>query len=388
MSSLNEFDLTNLLITGCYRTGTTLIEKLLHSHPKICIASQPFPVLYFYIKTIFYEKFGLRRLYPLGSLFLEDSYSLSDFYEFLDNYKLSKEDIDNIFIGLKEYKKGLWTPEILDFKDKVEEGTFFNVYRQLNNFIPKIFLKEGIAYIGSKEILCEEYVPYLISKGVRVIIILRDPRDMIASLNFRKKDNLTGEKRPILYSLRLWRKSVAIALKCVEHSNFMWLKYEDLVENPLEILKSITSFLNIEIFSHDIFKNDIRDQYGNLWNSNSSFESHTGISKDSIERYINILPDYIISYIEACCLPEMKFLGYGLKQIENFAKTILYNFKEPFSVKHEKFVNDKDYSRMHVEEEIERYNKLTDSNTLSPEEARKWFLFDDVYKKYSSLLNE
>ncbi|MFH2071358.1 MAG: sulfotransferase, partial [Actinomycetota bacterium] len=32
-----------LLITGAYRSGTTLLEKLLHNHPDLSVAMQPFP---------------------------------------------------------------------------------------------------------------------------------------------------------------------------------------------------------------------------------------------------------------------------------------------------------------------------------------------------------
>ena len=53
-----------LLVTGCYRSGTTIVEKVLHSHPKINIASQPFPVLYIQAKEIFLDRMGIRYRYP------------------------------------------------------------------------------------------------------------------------------------------------------------------------------------------------------------------------------------------------------------------------------------------------------------------------------------
>jgi len=375
----------HIFVTGCYRSGTTLLEKILHSHRSVNIASQPFPVLYFYIKNLFYKKLGVERLYPLGSLFLENSYALSDFYGFLDHYKISEDDIISIFDELKKYKKGLWTPEILDFQHKLEPGSFIDVYSQLNGFIPKIFSKEDVFYTGGKEILCEEYVPYLLSKGVRVIIIVRDPRDVITSLNFSEKDNLTGEKRPILYSLRLWRKSVAFILECEDDINFMCLKYEDLIENTAEILNEIAVFLDIDAFTSDISKENILDQYGDLWSSNSSFESKKGISPNSIGRFKDILPEYVISYIETCCLPEMKYLDYDLKGIQDFDEEILSNFKEPFPIRHKKFEGNKEYSLIHIGEEMERYNKLTGSLTLNTNEAEKWFLFEKIYKKYLTL---
>lgn len=385
MNFKRKSNLKNLLITGCYRTGTTLIEKLVQAHPEVCIASQPFPVLYFYLKNVFYDSLALERLYPLGPLFLESSYNLEDFYNFLDRYQISKNDIIRIFSELKEYKRGLWTPEILSFREQLNPGYFFDVYSQLNGFIPEIFSKEDVCYTGGKEILCEEYVPYLLSNGVKIIIIVRDPRDVITSLNFRKKDNLTGDKRPVLYSLRLWRKSIAFALECEDNENFMWLKYEDLVEKPIKILSKIAGFLDINVFGPDVLEEGIRDQYGDLWSSNSSFLSHKRISGDSIGRFETVLPEYVVSYIEACCLPEMKYLNYDLNRVQDFDEKALRDFKEPFPIEHEKFLSNKDYSLEHIDEEIERYGYLKGSLILSDNEARKWFLFEKVYKKYLSV---
>ena len=180
--------------------------------------------------------------------------------------------IDKLFADLKKYREGLWTPEILNYQEQLLPGSFIEIYNQLNSLIPRIFSKKDVSYTGGKEILCEEYVPYLLSKGVRVIIIIRDPRDVIVSLNFREKDNLTGKKRPILYSLRLWRKSVAFALECENDSNFMWLKYEDLIENPIKILNKITSFLNIDVFDPNILEDGIRR--GIPKNSDAFIPSH------------------------------------------------------------------------------------------------------------------
>ena len=73
-----------LLVTGCYRSGTTLLEKLLHAQPSACIASQAFPVLFFMAKEAFLSSRGIDRRYPLDHLFLEDAYSSDEWVSFLD----------------------------------------------------------------------------------------------------------------------------------------------------------------------------------------------------------------------------------------------------------------------------------------------------------------
>ena len=45
-SKKNTTPAHNILLNGCFRSGTTLLDKVLHAHPKIIMASQPFPALY------------------------------------------------------------------------------------------------------------------------------------------------------------------------------------------------------------------------------------------------------------------------------------------------------------------------------------------------------
>ena len=107
---------SNLLVTGSYRSGTTLIEKLLHSHDNICLGSQPFPILYFHIKQAFLDSIHVERRYPLDHLFLESRYVPEDLNAFLDHHRLTSSALDQIFVELSDYQKGLWTPEILGFR--------------------------------------------------------------------------------------------------------------------------------------------------------------------------------------------------------------------------------------------------------------------------------
>ena len=87
----------NILLNGCFRSGTTLLDKLLHAHPQIIMASQPFPNLYFYMKEAFMKKRQLPFRYPLDHMFKQNRYSPDDFSSFLSTYEINDEDIDAIF---------------------------------------------------------------------------------------------------------------------------------------------------------------------------------------------------------------------------------------------------------------------------------------------------
>lgn len=374
-----------LLLTGCYRSGTTLLEKLLHNHPDVCLASQPFAVLYFHAKQAFLAARGLQRRYPLDHLFLETDYTCRDFSQFLAGRRLSGEDLDEVFDRLAEYRRGLWTPQALALRDRVEPGSFLEVFRQLNVLVASLLGKPAAAVVGSKEILCEEYLHFLLSCGEKAILILRDPRDMITSLSFRERDNLTGDHRPLLYSLRLWRKSVAFALALEHEAGFHWLRYEDLVTRPGPTLQAVTALLEVQEFAEDAFRRGIRGQDGAPWRGNSSFADHQGISRSSKGAFLRRLPDRMLAYIEGLCGPEMEAMGYELVGSGRVDEQMLAGFREPCRRIHEKFPADYARHPERVRAELERLALLRNRDELTdPAEIRKWFLHERAYRRLAA----
>ena len=373
-----------IFVGGCYRSGTTLLEKLLHHHPSICIASQPFADFYFYCKSTFLSEKHLKRRYPLDHLFLESDYHTSDVIAFLNEYYLTHEDLEAINNQMARNALGLWTPEILEYFKEVKPGRFLDVYKQLINVIARIYPKDSPRYVGGKEVLCEEYVPYLLENSSKAILIIRDPRAMIASLNFRDRDNLTGNNRPILYSLRAWRKSVAVCLAYEDHPDFLAVSYEDLASAPLPVLNKMAEFLDIKPFQSDWYQHGIRHQNGERWKGNSSFSDQSDVSSKSIKRYSQVLPPEVIAYIEACCWPELKALGFEFIKQKRFDESIISTHKDSFSSIHEKFRPDYSSCDEHVEEEIARFNKLKAVQLLDQPEATNWFVFELAYQKLAA----
>lgn len=208
---------------------------------------------------------------------------------------------------------------------------------------------------------------------------------MITSLNLSARDNLTGSNRPILYSLRIWRKSVAIALACETYPNFAWLRYEDLIDNSLPVLSNVTSFLGIGHFSEESFSEGICDQHGKPWKGNSSFDDVSGISSDSVGRYVETLPTNETAYIESCCWPEMKVLGYDFFHQRYFDESAVRSYAESFQVEHEKFSPDYSCRPDHIEEELERYKKLEEGGRdHDAADTKRWFLYEAAYQKLRS----
>lgn len=382
----------NILLNGCFRSGTTLLDKLLHSHPGIVMASQPFPVLYFYLKEVFLKSKGIDFRYPLDHMFKRSGYSHDEFMSFLDTHIISDKDLDTIFGLINQYESGVQTPQIKEYRDSINPGTFLDVYNQFNDCLLRIFPQDNAPlFVGGKEAFVEEYVPFLLKAGVKVVVIIRDPRDVVASVYNSVVEKHMGESRPLLFLLRAWRKSVALSLAYEDDPNFMWITYEDLVVKTGSVLAKVTNFLQIETFPKNAFEKGIFSQDGVLWKGNSSYERSLELDSSSIGQYRHRLNDKVISYIESACYPEMRALGYSFALLSNYSVDALLSYEEVFDITHEKFLDSGDYSysKQRIADECRRREILLSNDVmLLDQEIECWFIYVVTFYKLRNAVKQ
>ncbi len=165
--------------------------------------------------------------------------------------------------------------------------------------------------LGLKETWCEEYIPYLLRNGFKSVLIIRDPRDVICSLNYGQGRNYGGRLKPSLFNIRSWRKSVAFSLAMQCEPDFLAIKYEDLVNMPGENLNQVFNFVSVKPPDINSLIYELSDQQGKPWQSNSSHVKSTGVTNASVGKYRELLPQDLIRFIEACCFFEMRVFGYA-----------------------------------------------------------------------------
>lgn len=310
MSKLKQAStFTPFLVTGMARSGTTLLDKLLASHEQTIAFSQPLPWLYRHLKTVFYQQESITAgRYVLNDLFNESSYSPEMFRDFLGQYSLSRQDLQHVFTSMEGWSgrqyKDYDTEKLIDLG---AGSTLIEFYSLFLNLVIEENNKTLLA-VGTKEILIEEYIPYFSQSGVKSIVIIRDPRDVITSLNVGAGSQYGGGHRPTLFHLRNWRKSIAVANAF--QSDVLLVKYEDLLGDTYQTLTRITSFLGVDAFPNAYFDTGIRDINGEQWAGNSSTGTHKGINHDNIGKFEQYLTSEMIGYIEYFCRPEMNLLGY------------------------------------------------------------------------------
>lgn len=365
----------HLFITGMLRSGTTLLEKLINTHhPASCILYQPCMSLFVDVKNVFLTSIGhASELYPLGHLFCESRYNVYDFNKFLEGYR-------------PERWPGL--PEAMPSSGRVQ-GNFIEILPEVWNGLGCCTRSD---VIGAKEVLCEEYAPYLATGNFIVIIILRDPRDVIASMNYGDAARYVGAVRPTLYNLHNWRKSVAFALHLKEKNLARYVLYEDLVRGPANQLREIFSCLGTGSMhlNFDV-KADLTNHKGEKWVGNSSFDEKPMISETSVCKYKNILPQMLIDYIEAICYPEMVALGYqpelSTEKLKKNFERIISNFREPLAINHTALPADYSTVAVNIAKENKRF-KLLNNKYCSFDEAESEyiFIFKELQKIYSDSL--
>lgn len=366
----------HFLITGMSRSGTTLLEKLLASHQELRVLSQPLPLIYRYFKQQFFSEINYpETCYVLNDLFNEERYSSKDFRSFLSSYEISRAEIDHLFKKMEKWE-GQWF-KVSETKEWLNTQETFRLIDFYTFFLNQYANQKKV--LGTKEVLIEEFIPYLLENDVKVIQLFRDPRDVITSINFGDGPKYTGVHRPTLFHLRNWRKSVAISNTCKDNKGLFRIKYEDLISAPQGTLAKITEFLNVKPFEENHFQDGIKTPDGKQWPGNSSTVNFSGIKKDNKNKYLKKLSPSAIAYIEYICAPEMQLLGYDLTDSEKLDSITPERFVESFEIE----VDDipKNFSTLpsQLALETERRNLLKGQN-ISVEKMTSYFFSEANYE--------
>lgn len=356
------------------RCGTTLLEKLLCNHPQVSVLSQPFPFLFLEAKRSFLRRFGRGGdQFPLGNLFLEDAYTEAEFTRYLLDYCIDNRILKDLFAGMSSYSGQYTRFDKSRLDSLIPRFSAGDLMTTLSHLYRELAHKSGAERFGGKETICEEFLPYLLGREYKCLVILRDPRDMLASLNYGRGLDHGGRLKPTLFNLRNWRKSVAYALHLQGRSGFAWIRYENLVLNPIESLNKTTEMLEVAPFARDFFAEGLRDQNGRIWNGNSSHCAQNGITDTSVGAYKSWLPADVVSYTEAVCYPELRALGYSLSLEWRDVPRIISSFEEPYEITRPEL---REYfaDRTRIGEELQRTEFLSSSGSAPV----GYFLFEDL----------
>lgn len=305
----------DLFVTGASRSGTTLLDKLLSHHPAIEVHSQPLPRLYTSVKRQFLSAplTPVEQAFPLNDLFECNYRPPAQFTEYLSSCRFAPDWLAGVMQGMIGYSGQQTRPKValsaLIPKAPMLLTEFVAHYQLAISNRPKVTIR------GSKETFAEEFIAWYLQAGTRVLHLVRDPRDVVASVFGKRGADHIGSGLPLLFVLRQWRKSVAFALNHLHDPGFRLLRYEDLVWETQAQLNSVAAWLGCPPFPDDLVSVELTDHTGAPWRSNSSHRHMHGISQDSIGKALSVLPEAVVRAIETLCAPEMRVLGYDSRRV-------------------------------------------------------------------------
>ncbi len=366
--------MSHLFVTGMLRSGTSLIQVLLTNHPQLFVAYQPYFQFYVDVRKRFLEEHCLKKILPLGDGLDSSKREHSLFKQWLKERRFDSTETDAL-VGRAATFKGCGILKITD-KVRFHPGTFFDIRNQLHTLLADYFQKKHASFIGAKEVLCEEYVPALIDDSVFCLMIVRDPRAVVASACHGRYQKSVGDRYPLLMLIRLWRKSSAYCLAFRDHPRVHTIRYEDLVQNTDETLDEIVRWLDIHDFPDGLVRQPLRDHAGKIWQGNSSFGEKNGVEPSSNEHWRKFLTSGEIRFIEACTKPELTMLGYSYDN--TLQRSDILNFQEDVRGVRETYLSNYSVDSENKKLELERWD-AAERGQYDNIGEKKLFVFTDIF---------
>jgi len=356
------------------RSGTSLAQILLTNHPQLFVARQPFFQLYVDVRRIFIEEHGLTKILPLDDEMDSDADERRLFKRWLGKREFDRSETDRLVADAATGKGG--GAAELSGTMAARPGTFHDISRQLHALLAERLGRGSSRYIGSKEVLCEAYVPALLEASTRCLMIVRDPRAVIASASHGRYLQSVGDRYPLLMLIRLWRKSAAYWLAFRNHPGVHAIRYEDLVQSPNDVLHEIATWLGVREFPDDLSRRPLRDHAGNMWQGNSSFGDKIGVEPSGHEAWRKLLDPGEIRFIEACTKPEMTVLGYSINS--DLSSSDITTFVEDVSGVRAAYLSSYRMDSDNRALEAQRW-ELGERGAFDGVLAARLFLFPDAY---------
>ena len=197
-----------IFVVGCSRSGTTLLQTLIASHPEV-------------------------TTFPETNFFLPPD---------AGNIRAKIEGLLKI-LTKKDLKKTLLNPPF-SYEKRVK--TYLSILDRitLQKRNKKIWVEKTPRHIFNVDVI-NQYVPKAL-----VVYIIRDGREVVSSIVKRAKEYGKQFKyQDIDYAIELWNKSTRIIEKRRGAENGYIIKYEDMVNEPKKTMLKLGNFVHLDYSS-------------------------------------------------------------------------------------------------------------------------------------------
>ena len=321
-----------IFLTGIFRSGTTLLTRILDAHPNIRGFYQPVTPLFRFWRNQaaqLLRAMPAQMIPPMGYPLFDAKVAETDFQEALKKAYLSSSVIDKVIQQIKiesqrDIEERTVDPDIII--KNINKKTFFENIADLYNTLGKIY---NVNNICIKEVWCEEFIPlFNQDNNFKIIHIIRDVRGVTASRNTGKYlQECGGKKYPIRFIAESWNRSVEYGLQFKKFKNVMLVRYEDIILNPVETIKRITDFIEVQYVPAMLEPHNFKKRNGATWRPNSTCDINIGLNTAPLSYWRNALNECQIAVLEYLCFNNLLRMKYPLV-FETHRMDLVRQYKE------------------------------------------------------------
>ena len=303
-----------IFICGPARSGTTLLVRLLDSHPELAVLPE---------ETYLYQDLLLNRRLSWLIVHLSELLDIPQlpailnrspfcWFAFSNRERMRRrlqiwmQSFENAEKASAEVIDRLTSPRI---EGRQYWQIFLDAYEQL---VPGRM--QSSRYWLEKTPSNERFIALhesAFSRACRYIHIIRDPRDVAASLLKRHGDPPDKRARTLVRACYLWSLSVHLAAYGLRSypGRYHVLRYESLVQRPNDVIQEVSRFLDIEFRESTLTPTKL----GKPVPPNSSYaetESKAAVISSQVGRFIDVLTESELRFVEDVLCRQMGACGY------------------------------------------------------------------------------
>jgi hypothetical protein len=314
---------TPLFITGTARSGTNLIARLAGVHPRIEVAIDPYlPLLRSFRNAAIRAHCDASVAAAYTAAPFQDYYFTDERLQVMDAVQAAELDVPfdaaerPALVEATRARAALEAPDLVPSLERLGGATYRELFDRAFSIVAEARNAPAEGWVGIKEVWTIEFCAALSRAypGARFIVIMRDPRAVIASMHKLAEKDASQRAHTLSY-LRHWRKCAAF---CIHYGSDPQLRgrlhvvrYENLVADRSRSAREVCDFLEVDWEPRMMDEGGLWDPATqSVWRGNSSYGSLRGIDTAPVEKWRATLDPAAAALADLVCGPEMRLFGY------------------------------------------------------------------------------
>lgn len=370
-----EYTLNYCFVSGMFRSGTTMIARMLNTHPSIACASDPMRPLFNSFRTDVLHgcQHHEDRFAPLEDYCFTRSNLLRSVLnaDFTLPVACEPEKLLEVVRNRAVLFSGKWA-RTLSLPER--HSTYEQWIEHFLDHVEKTYGKDGThRAVAFKEVWTNEMVPAFLRSFPhgKAVILVRDPRAVAAS-------KAKTEPYPLFFQGQQWRKLAFLGWWLAKQypDRVLLLRYEDIVSEPERHVSALCRFLEVDFDESLLDLSNYRDGNGEPWRRNSSYSSvRNSFDTSSVAKWTKVLQERDVALLELIAFDVMRAFGYApqfdveqllawkTSDMHRYSPEELPDWIVPYSFDHDehRFVDKVVQERM-------RLGYVSSGNNMEPEE--------------------